>query len=60
MPPTFLILKTGSSYPDIAQRRGDFEDWIIAAMGVSQEDVVVVDASARRPCPIPPGATPWS
>ena len=53
MPPTFIILKTGSSYPDIARQRGDFEDWIIAAMGVPRADVAVVDAQKAATLPDP-------
>ena len=27
-----LIIKTGSTLPSLLQKRGDFEDWIIAGM----------------------------
>ena len=30
-----LIVKTGGTYPDMAARYGDFEDWIIARMDLS-------------------------
>ncbi len=29
-----LIVKTGGTYPDMAARYGDFEDWFIARMAV--------------------------
>lgn len=32
----FFILKTGSTIPALARRRGDFEDWIIAGLGLER------------------------
>jgi GMP synthase (glutamine-hydrolysing) len=29
---TLLILKTGGTFPDLAARRGDFEDWFVARL----------------------------
>jgi GMP synthase (glutamine-hydrolysing) len=34
-----LILKTGETLPDISARRGDFEAWISAALGLDASDV---------------------
>lgn len=51
MTPPFLILKTGSTYPDIAARCGDFEDWIIDAMEISRDEVTVVNVQAGEPLP---------
>jgi GMP synthase (glutamine-hydrolysing) len=38
----WIILKTGSTLPEIAERRGDFEDWIREGMGMTPADVDVV------------------
>ncbi len=36
-----LIIKTGETFPPIARRWGDFDDWIIRASGVSRERFLV-------------------
>lgn len=36
-----LIVKTGETLPEIRARRGDFEDWIAAGMGLARESVEV-------------------
>jgi GMP synthase (glutamine-hydrolysing) len=36
-----LIVKTGTTLPEIRERRGDFEDWIIARLGWPSERVRV-------------------
>ena len=33
-----LILKTGDTFPDIKEKFGDFEDWIIKRSGLSSEN----------------------
>jgi len=40
-----LIIKTGSTFPEISRDRGDFEDWIIAGMGLHQKRFLIVDVS---------------
>ena len=53
-----LIVKTGSTLPAIAARRGDFEDWITEGMGVARDDVRVsrVDQGEALPPPDEIGA----
>jgi GMP synthase (glutamine-hydrolysing) len=46
-----LIIKTGSTLPALKSRKGDFEDWIIAGMGVSDAQVSVVDVTAGGALP---------
>ena len=48
-----LIVKTGSTLPAIAARRGDFEDWITEGMGVAREHVRVVRVDRDEPLPAP-------
>ncbi|POZ53575.1 glutamine amidotransferase [Methylovulum psychrotolerans] len=45
------IIKTGSTFPGIRQKSGDFEDWIIAGCGLSAEMVDVVDVAAGAVLP---------
>lgn len=47
----WIILKTGRTLPAIAQRRGDFEDWIIDGMGVDAALVDVIPVFEAAPLP---------
>jgi GMP synthase (glutamine-hydrolysing) len=47
----FVILKMGSTLPSLRSRRGDFEDWIIAGLGLAREEVVVIDVPQDLPLP---------
>lgn len=38
-----LIVKTGSTYPSLVKRQGDFEDWIITGLGLDRDRMQVVD-----------------
>ncbi len=38
-----LILKLGDTLPELAARRGDFEDWFIAGLGLNSDQLVVFD-----------------
>ncbi len=42
---SILIIKTGSTFPEISKDRGDFEDWIIAGMGLDRNNFLIVDVS---------------
>ncbi len=46
-----VILKTGSTLPELRQRRGDYEDWIAAGLGLDLAalEVVSVYAGAELP-----------
>lgn len=48
-----LVLKTGTTLPELRQRRGDYEHWIVAGMGLSLDavDVVPVYEGAEPPTP---------
>lgn len=48
------IIKVGETYPESVAQTGDFEDWLIAGMGLPQESVRVIDA--RHDAPLPPPA----
>lgn len=38
-----FILKLGDTLPDLAARRGDFEDWFIAGLGLDADHLAVLD-----------------
>jgi GMP synthase (glutamine-hydrolysing) len=38
-----LILKLGDTLPELAARRGDFEDWFIAGLGLDADRILVFD-----------------
>lgn len=38
-----FILKLGDTLPDLAARRGDFEDWFIAGLGLDSDQLSVFD-----------------
>jgi GMP synthase (glutamine-hydrolysing) len=46
-----LIIKTGSTYAELAAQRGDFEDWIISGMGIDRNDILIVDVSQNKTLP---------
>ncbi len=48
-----LIVKTGSTHPEIAAEWGDFEDWIAAGLGMEPARVRVVDPRDGTPLPNP-------
>jgi GMP synthase (glutamine-hydrolysing) len=49
------IIKTGETLPEIAARCGDFEDWIRKGMGLSAEEVDVVEVFRGADPPDPEG-----
>ncbi|MEM6284889.1 MAG: glutamine amidotransferase [Chloroflexota bacterium] len=50
-----VIVKCGSTMPELAARVGDFEDWIVAAMGHRADDTAVWDARSDDPPPTAEG-----
>lgn len=48
-----VIIKTGSTLPSLKAVRGDFEDWILAGMGISSREAVIVDVASGQPLPAP-------
>lgn len=50
-----LIVKSGRTLPELARRRGDYEDWITAGMGVGPERVQIAHVYQDAPLPEPRG-----
>ena len=48
MKPRVVILKTGTTYPQIKDQFGDFEDWFVARLS-SQLDLTIADVTQTRP-----------
>jgi len=48
---TFVIIKTGSTFPAIRQRFGDFEDWITEGCGLSPAEIPIIDVMASEALP---------
>lgn len=48
-----VILKTGDTLTSLSRRRGDFEDWFAAALGLTRADVEVIDARGAPVYPDP-------
>ncbi|HEY3274973.1 MAG TPA: glutamine amidotransferase [Syntrophorhabdaceae bacterium] len=46
-----VIIKTGSTFPDIASHAGDFENWIIAGTGQERHSFTVIDVTRAEPLP---------
>ena len=47
-----FIIKTGTTYPALMERLGDFDRWTAEAMGGIEADVVVVDAENGAVLPL--------
>ena len=50
-----VILKTGETLASLGRRRGDFEDWFAAGLGLARADVEVIDARTMPAYPDPAG-----
>jgi GMP synthase (glutamine-hydrolysing) len=48
-----FVVKTGCTIPEIAERRGDFENWIVVGMGLDPTLVTVVDVQRGGELPDP-------
>jgi len=48
-----VILKTGSTFEDVAEERGDYEHWIAEGLGVADEVVTTVDVQRGEKLPEP-------
>jgi GMP synthase (glutamine-hydrolysing) len=51
----FIIIKAGTTFPDTAQEFGDFEDWTLNGLGMSADQVRIIDAV--KECQLPLAAT---
>lgn len=49
--PTLLVLKTGSTFPELVAFKGDFEDWILQRMGLTRRDTSLVDVTTGELLP---------
>ena len=43
MMPKLLVIKTGTTLPSLLAKQGDFEDWVIAGLGVPPDRVAVAN-----------------
>jgi GMP synthase (glutamine-hydrolysing) len=50
-PGSLLVLKMGNTLPSLKSRRGDFEEWIIAGLGLPRADVRVIDVPSGDALP---------
>jgi GMP synthase (glutamine-hydrolysing) len=57
---TLVILKTGSTFPDLVEQHGDFEDWVAEGLALANESVSVFTLRAPTPYPIPTPLLRWS
>ncbi len=48
-----LIVKVGSTLPGLLARKGDFEDWIAAGLGLGPDQVRLADVRSGDPLPDP-------
>jgi GMP synthase (glutamine-hydrolysing) len=48
-----LIVKTGTTLPELARRHGDFEDWICSGMGIDRSSARVVSVYRGHELPDP-------
>ncbi|MGZ8916108.1 MAG: glutamine amidotransferase [Methylobacter sp.] len=48
---SFLIIKTGSTFPSAQQRFGDFENWMINGCGLSTDEIPIINVMAGEALP---------
>lgn len=47
------IIKAGTTFPEVAEKYGDFDYWTIKAMGISKEETVITDVQNEALLPDP-------
>jgi GMP synthase (glutamine-hydrolysing) len=52
-PRSLCLIKAGETYPDVAGRLGDFEDWLMSGLGLPRRALRVVDARLVAGLPEP-------
>ena len=52
-PLPIVVVKTGRTYPELARRCGDFEDWMTRGLGVASQTVEIVDVEDGPRLPHP-------
>ncbi len=55
-PNQLLVIKTGRTLPALRATQGDFEDWVIAGLGLAADQVAVADVQAGAVLPDPRAA----
>ena len=50
-----VVIKTGRTYPSLARRCGDFEDWTARGLGVEPSSIAIIDVGNGLPLPDPGG-----
>lgn len=48
-----LLLKAGATFPDVAARLGDFDDWLLEGLGLPREQVEVLELWREPELPAP-------
>jgi GMP synthase (glutamine-hydrolysing) len=49
------VLKVGSTYPDLERELKDYDDWIVAGLGLPEDCTRIVDVRSGDPLPHPRG-----
>lgn len=49
----FILLKAGSTFPDVAARLGDFDRWLLPGLGLPEDRVEVLEIWRDAPLPEP-------
>ncbi|QGY39861.1 glutamine amidotransferase [Pseudodesulfovibrio cashew] len=49
----FLIIRTGGTFPDVASKLGDFENWVARAMGLEHGQWITVNVQGGEALPSP-------
>ena len=47
------IIKAGTTFPEVAEKYGDFDLWTLNSMGISPDDTTVVDIQNNESLPVP-------
>lgn len=48
-----ILLKAGSTFPDVAARLGDFDTWLKGGLGLAEDDIEVLEIWRDAPLPTP-------
>lgn len=52
-PRKLILLKAGSTFPDLIPRLGDFDDWLRPGLGLPDERIEVIEIWREAPLPAP-------
>lgn len=48
-----VLFKVGGTFPEVARRLGDFEDWFRRGLGLGEGELLILDATRGGPLPDP-------